>query len=115
MKSLWNKTGDKKLSDQVIVANTLFTRMKGLLGKDKLESNVVMWIHPCISIHTWFMKFNIDVVFVDKDLVVRAIFSDIGPWKMTWPVRKARSVFEMTSGTAKEFAIKIGDQLYVGD
>ncbi len=69
---------------------------------------------PANSIHTHFMRFAIDVVFTDRDLVVKAIVRDLKPWRMTKPVLGAVDCFELNAGTCSESKIEIGDQLHVG-
>ena len=59
------------------------------------------------------MKFNMDCVFVDKNLVVKAIHKDVPPWRVTFPAFTANSVFEMSAGQLNDLNIAIGDQLNV--
>lgn len=95
-------------------ARGFLSRGKGLLGRTHLPQDGGLWIHRCNSIHTFFMKFPIDCVFVDKNLTVKAIYSDVKPWRLLLPVWGASSVFELASGTASRMSIQVGDQLYVG-
>lgn len=101
------------VAENLIVADTALTRLRGLLGRRSLDNNTSMWIHKCNSIHTWFMKFDIDVVFVDRSLTVRAIRRNIRPWHMVWPVWKADSVFEFSAGVISPDKVEVGDQLHV--
>ncbi|MEQ1664750.1 MAG: DUF192 domain-containing protein [Bdellovibrionales bacterium] len=110
---LWNTTKNIKVVDHIEKAETLFARTKGLLGRNFLDQNQTLWIADCSSIHTLFMKFSIDVVFVDRDFKVRACYKDVNPWRLILPVRKAKSVFEFAAGTIGH-NIEIGDQLNVG-
>ncbi|MGZ3775267.1 MAG: DUF192 domain-containing protein [Pseudobdellovibrionaceae bacterium] len=114
MATLMNKTTNEVLISHLEIAQTFATRGKGLLGRTFLESHHALWIHRCNSIHTFFMKFSIDCVFVDKNLKVKALYEDIHPWKLVWPVWGATSVIEMASGSIGKMKIKVGDQLYVG-
>ena len=70
-------------------------------------------IRACNSIHTFFMKFSIDVVFCDGDLVVRKVLQNVVPGKMPWPVWSARTVFEFSSGFLEKNPIHVGDRLHV--
>lgn len=99
---------------QLKEAHSLKDRTVGLLGKSSLSSDEALWIHHCNSIHTFFMKFSIDCVFLDKTLKVKAVHSEVSPWKLVFPVWGAISVIEMSSGRAADLGIKVGDQLYVG-
>ncbi|MEZ0392377.1 MAG: DUF192 domain-containing protein [Pseudobdellovibrionaceae bacterium] len=95
-------------------ADRMFSRVKGLLGTSHLPAESGLWIHPCNSIHTFFMKYAIDCVFVDSDLQVKALVKDIQPGRMVWPVWGARSVIELSSGSIEKLGLKVGDQLHVG-
>ncbi len=112
---LTNQTRKFEIAATVLTAESFFSRLKGLLGRKSLELNHTLWIKDCRSIHTWFMQFSIDVIFVDDGLVVRKTFEDLKPWRMTMPAWRATSVFEFPAGTLKSRPVAIGDQLNVGD
>jgi uncharacterized protein len=117
---LVNKSRNVELARQVSVARTFWSRTKGLLGRPGLPRGSALWIQgsrlvACNSIHTLFMRFRIDAVFVDRDLRVKAVYRDLGPWRMTWPASGAHSVFEFAAGTLDEAPVEIGDQLHVGN
>ena len=111
---LENKTTNQKLIADLEIARGFWSRGKGLLGRSSLAEGQALWIHRCNSIHTFFMKFSIDCVFVDKNLKVKALYQDVPPWRLVPPVWGASSVIEMRSGTITERKISVGDQLYVG-
>lgn len=96
------------------IANSFWSRGKGLLGRDSLSRQSGLWIHRCNSIHTFFMKFAIDCVFVDKKLRVKAVYQNVKPGRLILPVWGASSVFELDANVAHELNIKVGDELYVG-
>ncbi len=102
------------LAPHVWIADNTWSRAKGLLGRSILPADEVMWIKPCNSIHTFFMKFPIDVVFTDRQLVVRKVYRNVMPWRLTWPVWSAHSVFEFASGFLTARPIREGDRLHVG-
>jgi uncharacterized membrane protein (UPF0127 family) len=112
-KKLVNLTKGAALADKLIIANRFVDRAVGLLGHEQLATDTVMWIHSCSSIHTFFMRFPIDVVFVDRHLKVKALFQNLSPNRLLWPVWGARSVFEGAAGTIASGNIAIGDQLHV--
>lgn len=114
MAKLMNTTNNRTLIADLEVASTFLSRGKGLLGRTNLPAEKALWIHHCNSIHTFFMKFAIDCVFVDKNLKVRAIRKDVRPWRLVLPVWGAASVIEMASGTVSNENVSVGDQLYVG-
>ena len=72
MAELWNKTQNKMIVSQLVTASRLIDRGIGLLKYKKLEDLQGLWIHQCNSIHTFFMRFTIDCVFVDKNLLAQA-------------------------------------------
>lgn len=109
-----NKTTNQTLLPQVLEARTFWERGRGLLGRSGLPEGEALWIHQCNSIHTFFMKFSIDCVFVDRNLQIKAIREDVRPWRLILPVWGARSVFEMAAGSVKAMKVKVGDQLHVG-
>lgn len=114
MPVLENKTTQQKLIANLEVAKTFRTRGIGLLGRDSLAPDEALWILYTNSIHTFFMKFAIDCVFLDRTLKVKAIHKDVKPWRLIFPVWGATSVIEMAAGAATHHAINVGDQLYVG-
>jgi len=81
------------LAEHVEVANGFVDRLRGLLGKTSYPKDTAMWIDPCNSIHTFFMKFSIDAVFVDKQLCVKSVHTDLPAWRLIPPVIGAKSVF----------------------
>lgn len=112
---LLNVSRNSEVANNVRIADTFYRRAKGLLGERGLDEGNTLWIHRCNSIHTWFMRFPIDAVFVDSQMVVRAVYRNLGPWRMTFPAWKASSVFELPAGALDKTHVEIGDQLYVGD
>ena len=114
MATLINKTKNQILDLKVEVAETFWARARGLLGRSSMGEVQALWIPRCNSIHTFFMKFAIDCVFVDKNLKVRAIYSNVEPGRLVLPVWGATSVFELASGVSSKMNISVGDQLNVG-
>ena len=95
--------------DKIIMADTYSKRLQGLLGRKGLEEGEGMMIVPCNSIHTYRMKFPIDVLFVDRDNIVVKVLRDLSPGRMGPLVLKSRYVMEAEAGT---FAgIEKGDKL----
>ena len=115
MKKLLNKTKNSQIATHVDLANTFATRAKGLLGQTSMNEGKALWITSCTSVHTCFMNFAIDAVFVDKNLVVKKKVSNLKPWRMTVPAWGASSVFELPAGTIQKTKIEVGDQLDVVD
>ncbi len=112
---LVNRTKNIILAEEVVKATSFWQRAKGLLGKASLAKNSTLWILRCNSIHTFFMKFPIDVVFVDKNLRVCTVMTNIKPWRLASSLWRAHSVFEFASPQPVLKQIEKGDMLYVGD
>ncbi|MCX7977393.1 MAG: DUF192 domain-containing protein [Bdellovibrionaceae bacterium] len=111
---LHSETRSIVLVERLHLAGTILSRMIGLIGRNEITSDEALWINPCNSIHTFFMKFPIDCVFLDKNMKVCAVRSGVKPWRILWPVFAAKSVVEMRSGRALELGIQIGEKVYVG-
>lgn len=97
---LKDKTGEKHIiAEKVSVANNFYSRLMGLMGQKNLLQNHALILSPCNSIHTMFMNFPIDVVYVDTDLKVVKIVKNIQPWKLDFGHRKAKYTIELPSNT----------------
>lgn len=108
-----NLSKNTTVAGHVISARSFFMRAKGLLGRANLDANSAMWIQPCNNVHTFFMQFPIDVVFVDSNLVVRALYRDLQPWRVVPFVWGAHSAIELATGGIERAQIEVGDQLNV--
>ena len=104
-----NQTRNQVLSERTRIANTMISRMVGLLSTKSLTDGEGLWIEPCNSIHTWFMRFTIDAVFLDKQGSVVKLKARMKPWKMTLISRKARGVLELPAGTIERTGTQMGD------
>ena len=92
------------------VAESPLTRMKGLLGRNELPAGEGIWLRPCGSVHTAFMRFAIDVVFLDRSLTVVKVAHELRPWRMAG-ARKANAALELPAGTAAALGLGPGDVL----
>lgn len=91
-------------------AGTGTARLRGLLGRDGIEG--AMLIQPTRSVHTMFMRFAIDVAFVDRDMVVLRT-TTMRPWRVSPPVVKAHGVIEAEAGTFAHWGLVTGDRLEI--
>lgn len=105
-----NRTRDVLLADRASVAGTSAERRKGLLGRASLDTGEGLWIVPCESIHTFFMKFPIDVVFLSRQGEVLKIRPNLGQWKIALSLR-AHSVLELPGGILERTGTAVGDYL----
>ena len=97
----------------LIKAQSLGQRIQGLIGHSALKPCQALWITNCPSIHTFFMKFPLDVIFTDQTFTVISLFEDVGAGKILWGGLKSRNVFEMKTGQIKTYQFKKGERLYV--
>ncbi len=105
-----NQTRNTVLGAAVELADTSATRRTGLLGRDRLAPGEGLWIVPCESVHTFFMKFPIDLVYLDKRRTVRKVRHAVPPWRLSACLR-AHSVIELPAGTAERTGTSVGDEL----
>ena len=107
-----NLTRGTIVCDQVVIADRAGRRMRGLLGRDSLGPGQGMLLQPAPSIHTLFMRFPIDAIFMDGTLRVNKVVEDLRPWRMA-SARHAWAVLEVASGETQRLGVEIGDQLGV--
>ncbi len=100
------------LATQLSLADTPMTRNKGLLGRDRLAPGEGLWIVPCQSVHTFFMRFPIDLVYLDRKKRIRKIRSAVGPWRLS-ACLSAYSILELPAGTISGSLTERGDTLEI--
>lgn len=108
-----NLTRNTIVSDNAKIADTFFSRSKGLLGRESLDKDETLIITNCNSIHMFFMKFAIDVIFVDKKNRVVKLVENIKPWAITPIYFKANFVIEASLNTIKKSQTQLGDKLQI--
>jgi uncharacterized protein len=96
--------------DACVVADTVLTRMRGLLGRRALDPGAGLLLRPAPSIQTLFMGFPIDVVFLDRDGRVLKVVPELRPWRAA-ACRGARQVLELAAGEAARRGVRTGDRL----
>ncbi len=96
--------------DHCTIADAVISRTRGLLGRDSLPGGEGLLLRPAHSIHTAFMRFPIDVAFLDRELAVIKLVSDLAPWR-TARARGAAAVLELAAGEIAERSLGLGDQL----
>lgn len=106
---------EQKIINDLMIATSFVDRGIGLLHHSVLNDNQAMWINPCNNIHTFFMKFAIDCVFVNKNLEIVSMFKNVKPYRMILPQWQAKSVFELSAGFIEKYNLQIGEKLHVGD
>jgi uncharacterized protein len=108
-----NQRNEKIIAHNVIPSYTFWRRLKGLMFRKSLPAGYAMHIMPCSSIHTFFMKFPLDVLYIDKNNQVVKVSLNIPPGKMEKVVRKAKSVIEMPAGSIDTESVEVGDQIQI--
>ena len=108
-----NVTRGTLLVTQGRTADSYFPRLIGLMGHAPLAEGEGLLIVPCNSIHTHFMRFPIDVLYVSKDGEVVAVDRAMAPWRFGRIHRKARYVIELPAGTAAATGTEVGDRVAV--
>ena len=109
--TLKRENGDV-VCDRCVVADSPASRMRGLLGRSELRPGEGLLLRPASSIHTCFMRFPIDAVFLDRDWRVVGISDDIQPWRAA-SSRGAKAVLELPAGESDRRGLELGDLLFV--
>ena len=115
MASMFNETQNKTLVEKLQVATSFRTRAQGLIGTSSLEDNEGVWFPKSNWIHTLFMSMTIDVIYLDKKMVVKKLQPGLKPWRFPAPVLSANSVLEVGEGFIEKNNVQVGDTLNVGD
>lgn len=104
---------EKMLADKVRPANGFFSRFKGLMGVKTLNTGEGLLLFDCSSIHCFFMKIAIDVVYISSDMRVLGV-ETVQPWRVGHIFRGAKHVLELPAGSAIQ-RLSVGDVLNVED
>ena len=109
----FNVTRQSFINLGVSIADTPWSRLRGLLGRMRLRSDEGLWIIPSRGIHTFGLMFPIDVVYLDAGLRVVHVIESLGPLRIA-PIRlKSESVLELPARSVYESGTQIGDQLLI--
>ena len=98
------------MCERCVDAARPLARLKGLLGRRSLASDEGVYLRPASSVHTFFMRFPIDAVFVDGEGRVLKVAAGLRPWRAAG-CRGARAVLELSSGESERRGVRPGDQL----
>ncbi len=108
-----NHSKKTQIADTCRIAKNFFPRFMGLMGKKNLSEGSCLIITPCNSIHMFFMKIPLDIIFIDKNSKVLHIIESIKPWRISKIIRNSHSVIELPVGTLSKSKTTIGDQLII--
>ena len=111
----FNRTREAYLATSLALADTHWTRLRGLLGlkADDFRNGSGLWIVPCHGVHTLGMGFPIDVVYLDGAMKVIHIQSNLQPWRLAPVRRQATSVLELPSQITAQTGTQIGDTIEI--
>lgn len=109
-----NTSDSSTVCERTVLADRPLTRMRGLLGRSELPRGEGLLLTPAPSIHTAFMRFAIDALFLDRQLRVLRIVPRMAPWRAAGK-RHTRSVLELPCGEAERLGVHVGDRLAIAD
>jgi uncharacterized protein len=109
---LLNQRTAQVVASDVEVANTRASRRRGLLHRESLDPSAALVLSPCFAIHTAFMRFPIDVLFVDREGIVRRVVPNLPAWRMAVDAG-SRTVIELAGGVAASQDVRAGDRVYL--
>jgi uncharacterized membrane protein (UPF0127 family) len=103
-----NLTRKTQIADRAEVAGSGVKRSKGLLGRKGLDPGEGMWIVPCEAVHTFFMQFALDLIYLDKKNRIRKVRSNVRPWRLS-ACLSAHSIIELPVGAIRDSQSQPGD------
>lgn len=106
-----NRTREADLARRAWVADSHWTRLRGLLGRPRLRGGEGLLLMPSRGVHTWGMRYPIDVVFVNEEGRVLALYPELEPWRRTRVHREATRAYEFPGGTIESAHTRPGDRL----
>ncbi len=109
---VYNSSNNLVLASEVYMAKNFITRSFGLIFNNDMSEDEALVITPCCSIHTFFMKFPIDVIFINKSGQVLAIHENVTPWKILPIYWKSKYVIELKAQNISDRA-SVGDEILI--
>ena len=110
--TILSQNKEKVVSRKAQVADSFFSRLIGLMFKESIGQDEALIFYNATSIHTFFMRFPIDIVFLDKNKRIIRICRALAPWKMVF-CPKAYITIEFPADQASKNTLKMGDFLYI--
>ncbi|HEV3123406.1 MAG TPA: DUF192 domain-containing protein [Candidatus Dormibacteraeota bacterium] len=104
-------TEGKLVAEHVVEARSTGSRFIGLMFRRSLPAGHGLALQPCNSIHMFFMRFPLDVAFLDKDGRVLRVYHGLRPWRVSRIVRRAKSAIELPAGTLAAIGVEKGAYL----
>lgn len=113
MLKLINKSKKNIIVENLFLADSIWSRTKGLMGKKDLAEEEGLLLVPCNSVHSMFMRFPIDLLFLDRELNIIRIIEKFKPWRATPMFRDCRQVVELKAGVALKKGVSVRDELEI--
>ncbi|OGX45730.1 MAG: hypothetical protein A3G38_01985 [Omnitrophica WOR_2 bacterium RIFCSPLOWO2_12_FULL_51_8] len=110
-----NQSKKTVISENAKTAYTVLQRFKGLLGRKHFVDSDALVLKPCNSVHTFFMQFPIDILFVDRNRRVVKVISNLKPFRLSEACLKAIFAIELPSGKIQQTFTTPGDTIVIGD
>lgn len=107
-----NATLDRSVCQRCRLARTWWTRTRGLIGHPSLAEDEGLLIERCDGVHMMFMRYPIDVIFLDRDGVVVGMRENLRPWRMTRLYRGAKQALELSAGAIARAGVELGHRLH---
>ena len=111
--TIFNVSRSTQIADKLVLAQTMFSRMRGLLTKKSFIPGEALILQPADSIHTFFMRFPIDVIFLDDQGKVLKIKENLVPFRLCLARRGAARVIELPPNTIQNSSTRVGDLLKI--
>jgi uncharacterized protein len=115
MKKAVNVTRNKALANSLLVADTFLSSLLGLMGRPRLPIGEGLWINPCQSVHSMWMRFPIDVIFLNNQESIIHMVESMKPFRISKHVSEARSVIELPANTIMATQTQVGDQVVISE
>lgn len=109
----FNRTRGTCVAEEVLVAQTHWSRLRGLVGTTSAEfrAGQALWIVPCRGVHTLAMRFPLDLIYLDRQGVVVELRAQVRPWRFAPVNLQAASVLELRSGAIRRSNTAMGDRV----
>jgi len=100
-----------QIAGAAIKAHTLFARMKGLIGRPSMTPGEALWLEPCNGIHTFGMRFPLDVITLDRTRRIVRLDRAVHPNRILLPARHGHITIEVPEGTIDRYGLHVGDRI----
>lgn len=110
---LENLDNGNMLSRRVLVADTFWGRFLGLMGRKQMPPDEALLLLDCSSVHTFFMRFPIDIAYLDRGMRVLAVYPDVKPWRVVPQVEFGAHTLELPAGTLTSAQTAVGHRLAI--